>query len=139
MNRLDVILNFLNQHSVSDLFDVKIIACAPYSVTASFQARNEVRSQGMSGVVIDFAARASGLSIGNNCFLSECEMSFHKQIPSRFIATAEITSFTHRLASYYCALYESPIETGLFAESQGTLSQLQSRPRLYLAASARSA
>jgi hypothetical protein len=122
MNQLETINNFLNNHSVKELFIVRIQDYSAGKLTLGFKTRDTICHQGAIGSVIDCMARIVGLTLIGECSISEYEINFHiPEFSDSFIATAEISSSNQQYASYYCAIHNWGPKSRLIAESQGTL------------------
>lgn len=126
-NDLNNIRNILNSHPVSALFNTSLIHSEPGNIVLNLKCKDGLGSNanpgGTFGCIVDCVARIASYKHIGDSFMSEYELNFHAQIPTReFVAYAVVDSANNDSAVYSCGIYavENP-ENRLVAESQGTL------------------
>ncbi|MEN0036633.1 MAG: hypothetical protein AAGC78_06180 [Cellvibrio sp.] len=124
---MNPIQKIVDSHAIKALFTVKLVEQGDGKITLRFKAREDSihGHQGVTGLMIDCAARAAGYSSLGQSFLSECETSIQPSPHAReFIAYTNITWADNQCATFYCDIYSlHRTAKTLVAESQGTLSK----------------
>jgi len=121
----EVVNNILNAHSVSSLFNVKVINYSVGKIVLGLSARAPLFN-GTLGCIVDCVARIVGQEAVGDCFVSEYELnSYTQSATGEFVVSARIESSSNDNAIYCCEIYAvENTDYKPLAESQGTLLKI---------------